>query len=51
MIRPAKPRTATGKDGSLAKCNFENLKPVDTYIKNFIWHHLNIFKSYVNFQN
>ena len=29
MIRPAKPRTATGKDGSLAKCNFENLKPVD----------------------
>ena len=29
LLWVAQPRTATGMDGTLPKCNFENLKPVE----------------------
>ena len=37
-------------DGTLPNCNFENLKIVEIS-KKFFWHHLNIFKSCIDFQN
>jgi hypothetical protein len=42
-------RTATGMVGTLPNCNFENLKPVEISKNHF--RHLNIFKSYINFQD
>ena len=37
-------RTATGMDGTLPHCSFENLKPVEI-TKNLFQHHLNILKN------
>ena len=39
-----RPRTATGMDGTLPHCSFENLKPVEI-TKNLFQHHLNILRN------
>ena len=44
-----KARTATGMDGTLPHCSFENLKPVDN--QKFISTSFELLKKCIKFQN